>query len=287
MRPSILATTIALLLVATGCAGEAGRAPRSTAEPARLPADAVAIRVDQTGGFLGATIAAAQLPLVSIYGDGRVITEGASPAIYPGPALPNLQLRRISTQEVDRLVRAALDAGVGAAIDYGMPSVTDVQTTRFAVATADGVKTTEVYALEEPAGPATKELTDAQLAARAGLNKLIERLRDASTASGASESYAVTALAAIVGDFPRQNSPDLPSPPPTLPWPGPALPGKDVKQRIVTCVTVTGDAAKAVLAAAAGANSATRWSYGGKEWVVVFRPLLPDETGCSDLTTQR
>jgi hypothetical protein len=46
---------------------------------------------------------------------------------------------------------------------------------------------------------------------------------------------------------------------------------------------VTGDEAKAVLAAAAKANSLTPWTSGGKTWRVGLRPLLPDEHTCADL----
>jgi hypothetical protein len=40
-----------------------------------------------------------------------------------------------------------------------------------------------------------------------------------------------------------------------------------------------------VLEAARGGNASTPWVTGdGSRWSVAFRPLLPDETGCADLT---
>jgi hypothetical protein len=49
-------------------------------------------------------------------------------------------------------------------------------------------------------------------------------------------------------------------------------------------VTATGDQARAVLDAAASATQLTPWVSGdGTRWSVLFRPLLPDESGCADL----
>jgi hypothetical protein len=42
-----------------------------------------------------------------------------------------------------------------------------------------------------------------------------------------------------------------------------------------------------VLAAAKSAKSITPWTSGGRQWTVVFRPLLPDEAGCADLKAAR
>jgi hypothetical protein len=52
----------------------------------------------------------------------------------------------------------------------------------------------------------------------------------------------------------------------------------------VSCVSATGDQARALLDAAGSANSATPWvTADGTRWSVTFRPLLPDESGCADL----
>jgi hypothetical protein len=66
-------------------------------------------------------------------------------------------------------------------------------------------------------------------------------------------------------------------------WPGPALPGKTTGPEI-GCVTATGAQAAAVLAAAGKVTAITPWLSGGKRWTVALRPLLPDETGCADLS---
>jgi hypothetical protein len=280
-------TAVALLLAATACGGQVGNVEPPPAGPgAALDADTVAIRVDQVGGFLPAVMITSRLPLVSLYGDGRVITEGPVPAIYPGPALPNVQQQRIAPDDIGPLVQRMVDAGVGSAVDFGRPSVTDAATTRITVATGDGVKRLQVYALEIDED-GSSGLTEGQLAARKKLTTLIAELQNPPTPAGAQEPYPASALAAIASRYPEQTPPDLPSPPPVVAWPGPALPGEPVGASTdLSCVTLTGDAAKAMLATAAKANAATPWTSGDKTWSVRLRPLLPDESGCADLTTR-
>ncbi len=88
-----------------------------------------------------------RLPLLTVYGDSRVISEGPQVAIYPGPALPNVLVQKISSISVDSLVNARLSHGVGRGIDLGQPLVADAPSTKFTVLTKDGPKLTEVYAL--------------------------------------------------------------------------------------------------------------------------------------------
>ena len=56
------------------------------------PAGGLVLLVEHTGGFVTPDTTASRLPLVSVYSDGRVVTEGPVIAIYPGPALPNVQV---------------------------------------------------------------------------------------------------------------------------------------------------------------------------------------------------
>jgi hypothetical protein len=289
-RRSLLgATAVAVLLAVSACGGQEGISdpgPIESASTGPLDADAVVIRVDYTGGFVPPSLVPGRLPVVSVYGDGRVITEGPVPAIYPGPALPNIQQRRIPTADVALLVRKALDAGVGSGADFGRPSVTDMPNTRFTVTTGEGVRRSEVYGLQMVEERANRVLTDAQRAARDKLRALVDELQNPPTATGEPEPYPVSILAALATEY--QNPADLPSPPPAVAWPGPALPGEKLGPgNTIGCVTVTGDAAKTIQATAATANAATPWTSGGKTWRLQLRPLLPDESGCADLAAKR
>ena len=288
------AAAVPLLILVSACGAQPAADAAPPAQPPvadALGADEVALRVTHTGGFVTPQSIPSRVPALSIYGDGRVITEGPVPAIYPGPALPNLQQARISAEDVDDLVRRAVNAGVGTAKDLGQPGVADAATTRFLVTTEAGVRSTDAYALEMPddAGALTAE----QKAARKRLADLLADLQDlpktlgqgAVTEEGAYPAKVVAGIATPYVNQP-ENVVEL-GPPAPVAWPGSALPGARLDPSVdVGCVAATGDQARAVLAAAAKANAMTPWTSGGKQWSVLLRPLLPDESSCADLAKQ-
>lgn len=275
-----LALLPVLLLAACAQPASPGATDQGGARTNYRP-DEVVLRIEYVGGFVAVQTLAARLPLVTVYGDGRVITEGPVIAIYPGPALPNLLERRIGTADLNRLVAMAVEAGVGADIDYGTPSVTDVPETKFTVSTTDGVLTSTVYALGMDDG-----LTAAQIEARQKLRDLQDALTDlpgtlGADAVGEERPYEPVALAAVTSPFVASDD-GLDQP--AVAWPGPALPGEPLGSLPdLRCVTVTGDELAAVLEAAGEANTLTPWEWEGEQWFVTFRPLLPDESTCADL----
>jgi hypothetical protein len=251
--------------------GSAGPTPTLPDDP-----DALVLQVAYTGGYVMPETLLSRLPIVSIYADGRVITEGPTPAIYPGPAWPNVQVERIEPARVEELVALALDAGVTETADLGMPPVADVPSTRFTVVADGEIFVREVYALAETV-PGSG-LTEEQEAARAELRALLEELTG--VAGHAGDAYEPEAVAAVVRPWtPPGDDIELPE----VPWPGPALPGDPVGAEL-TCLTATGAEADAVQEAAADATAATPWVGGdGTRWAIALRPLLPHESGCADL----
>ena len=271
-----------VLLGLTACADQAGMTPDPSPPPAaQLPDDpaALVLQVAHTGGFVTPSMLAGRLPMVSVYADGRMITEGPVPAIYPGPALPNLQVTQIDQDAVQELVDRALAAGVDETSDLGTPPIADAPSTRFTVVTAEDTYVREVYALWETTEEAG--LTAGQVAAREALADLLGALTDPGAA--ATTPFATQSLAAIAAPWVDPGDGLVQ---PELAWPGPALPGDPTGgPPDVTCVTATGVEAQALLQAAGAANAATPWTTpDGARWSVTFRPLLPDETGCADLT---
>ncbi|WP_242423789.1 cold shock domain-containing protein [Frankia sp. EI5c] len=319
----LTAATFATALLAAACAGAAtdgpadglGGPPAADGSPAggggggagagapdASGAGTAAVRVQQVGGFVTAEMLATRLPLVVVYEDGRVISEGPQAAVAPGPALPNVQLRRISAADVQKLVDRAVAAGIGGERDFGQPSVTDSPTTRFTVRTADGVRTTEIYALAE--GHGDTGLTAHQLAARKAVEGLLDALTDlpgalGPAAVGEPAPYTPAAVAAIVTPWapsctaaPGAARPGrcggVPADPNERAWPGAPLPGETFSHAAdLTCVTTDGDRAAELLAAARTAVTTTPWTYDGSRWQIRFRPLLPDESTCADLLPRR
>jgi hypothetical protein len=288
------AAALAAVLLLSACAerGTATPAPDPTPVPsAALPDDgaALVLRVEYVGGFVPPSISVGRVPLYSLYADGRLITDGPVDAMYPGPALPNVQVQHLDPATVQSLADLALAAGVAETTDLGHPPITDNPSTRFTLTTAEGTVVREVYALAEyvvQGDGAEMGLTDEQIAGRTRLRDLLTALFDVGqqpTPDGQApvETYVPEAIAAVVTPWIDMED-DLAHP--EVPWPGPELPGEAVGGPLdVGCVVATGEQASAVLAAAASANAATPWVSGTARWSVAFRPLLPDESGCTDL----
>ena len=296
-RTARTAAALGLLLLLGACATADAGGDAPAAEEPGLPGapDELVLQVSYTGGFVTPEMLAGRLPVVSVYADGRVLTEGPVIAIYPGPAWPNVQVQQIDRAAVHTLVEHARAAGVTETGDLGTPPLADVPSTRFTLATATETTVREVYGLAETGGmdaadPGSSGLTEEQLAARAELRGLLDELTDLPGTLGPDAvspvaPYEPTAVAALVrpwtdpGDEPELIQPEAA-------WPGPALPGEPVGPLPdLGCVTATGEQAAAVATAARAANGLTPWVAGdGARWSVTFRPLLPHEAGCADLT---
>ncbi|TQS46957.1 hypothetical protein [Cryptosporangium phraense] len=268
---------LGLALLAAGCGAPATAEVEASAGP-EVPSDDLVLRAEYTGGFVPPQFTYSRLPTVSVYADGRVITEGPQITIYPGPALPNVLVRTISRASIDRLVASARQAGVGKPFDYGTPGVADVPTTRFTLVDGGKRSTSEVYALGTN-DEWDRQLAAAQRAARARMRTLFSTLTDV-RGTGEDRPYRPDAVATIV----RAYTPGGEGrPQPARAWRGAPLPGPVVGPADLHCLTATGAVADRVLADAAEANTETPWTSGGRQWSLTFRPLLPDESGCGSL----
>lgn len=279
LRPAVAA---AVLLGLAACGQQGGSATPATGSELPAPAEGLVLRVESTGGFVSPSVTAARLPLVSLYADGRVLSEGPVAQIFPGPALPNLQENRIDQGAVQDVVDRAVAAGVTETSDLGSPPIADATSIRFTLVTASHTYVREAYALSETPGDGAG-LTEQQQAARAKLSDFLASVTDLPAKAGDSAPYAPAAIAAVVTPWnDQQNDP----PQPDVAWPGPALPGEPTGGLPdASCVTATGDQAQALLTAATSASASTPWTTAdGTRWSVTLRPLLPDESGCTDLT---
>lgn len=284
-----VAALLCLSLIGIGCGrlrgdevgGGTGRIDHPTGP------DDLVLRIELIGGFVPIEYDLVRLPGLSIYGDGRMIVEGPTIEIYPGPALPNLLVSRLTEEALQAVLAEAEAAGLlGADASYEQMCVADAPTTRFTVDAGGARHVVSAYALEVAgaSGP-TAACGDEDVEARGRLSRFQARIGDLRSwlpegSVGPEESYVPSELRFFVSRY--RGEPDLPQA--TVPWPLPDPLGQDAAAEPgaepYRCDSVAGDDAASLLEAAVSANQLTPWESGGREYRVLFRPLLPDEHGC-------
>ena len=265
-----MAVAAAGMLLAA-CGGSSGGS--ESAPPAA--ADEVVLRVVSRGGFAAESRQPAQLPRLSVFGDGRVVLAGPTTLEFPGPAVPNLQEFRLTREGLARLVDDARDAGLldDPSPDYGEPGVTDQATTTVTVRVDGRTRRVEVYALGFTGR--VSGVTPEQRENRKRLERIIERAGDPDAqrpvvVPGSERRYEPALLAVLARPSDTTDA-DVHA------WPLGDLGSTE-------CAIYGGADAAAILAAARTAREGDVWESAGATYTVTFRPLLPDERGCADVS---
>jgi hypothetical protein len=282
-------SALALVALVAGCARiTGGRGDDGRIEYSRGSEDLV-LQVHSGGGFVPMVWHLRELPLFSLYGDGRVITQGPQIAIYPPPALPALVERRVSDEGIQAILKAAREAGLqGPDRRFEVLEVTDLPTTTFTVVADGQTHQTAVYGLGElpeyaPVGEreARQELVEFQ----SELLDLESWLSQGSVTSDRPYEYGRLRLFIVPtseggGDYggddqlePSRKEWPLPGPLSAFGEPMPNTPD-------VRCGTVEGPDLREILAAAGEASVETIWQSDGAVHLIAFRPLLPGEPPC-------
>lgn len=276
----ILVAVVLLGLAVSACGSDGSTGGGSTGRIEHpIGAREVVVRIAAGGGFVPVEYRLTELPQLSLFGDRRAITLGPTTEQYPPHALPNLQEAHLNEDDVQRILRDArasdlLDDGV----DYGSPTVSDAPATTIVVRADGAAHTTTIYALGIDAGG----LTDSQRTARRRVSAFVTAAENAATTT-AGRPYSPEAVAVYAAPY-RSSGPDAGVQPGTAAWPlgdlasagGPSAIGSSYH-----CFVVRGADARAVLDAAAGASTITRWRSGPADYSLLFRPLLPDESRCT------
>lgn len=272
-----------LLLALVACGDKVALTPRSDGSTSPPPphsyaADGVVLRVTHEGGYVPQDHAP-NLPYFAVYGDGRVMTLGPVRDVYPGSAMPNVQVAKVDAATVDWFAAEARKAGVdGEERDYGDPPIADVFDTVFHLSDAKGTVDLRVYALREAGG--TTGLSAEQRANRDRLIALSRMLTDPAAWPGAHVDqgrYEPTTVAVYAKPYDLTADPQVTVD--EIAWKGPD-PAAGAKHRAGLCTLVTGDALAATIADLRRATTIARWTYGGKAYRFTVRPLLPHEQGC-------
>ncbi len=241
-------------------------------EPIELDADQVIWQVQTGGGFVPYSVAATDVPELTVFGDGRAYVAAHDD-------------QRDSDHPVSILLGTIPDAGLAALVsgaeasglferddtDFGDPQVTDLPSTTVTFQGTGGAHTVGAYALGDAFDD---DLPEAQQQRRRALTDLIdaaERLvQDA-------EPWVPDRVR--VTDVSESGVRSTPS----VTWPGPAFaelypePSPGTASR---CAAVTGAHAAAVFEAAQG-NDGIWWVQGGEDRALVVAAVVPGEEVCS------
>jgi hypothetical protein len=292
------ATVLSLGILAGACAnaspgdgpgdGGTGSGGGGTVSPTPIGSDQLVLRIEQVGGFVAIQYNLTRMPMMSLYSDGLVIAPGAQIEIYPGPALPALSQQRLSPDAIRLLIQAAIDAGLDKDRDFtdlGSMAVSDAPTTVFTLTVDGQTHVTQVYALDFDLGPAHDGMSQEEFQARKDLLAFQKHASELSWLPDGSVTdegvYQPTALRIFSSAY--QPDPELTQTP--IAWP--LTPGLDLFGEPsqdtpggMRCGTVDADAAASLLPLAEQANQLTPWTSDGAQYGLLFRPLLPDESGC-------
>lgn len=226
-----------------------------------------------------------QVPSFSLYGDGRLVTQGPQIEIYPSPALTSLQVTRVDEEGIQAILRAARSAGLlGPDRHYELPTVLDATTSTFTVVSGGARHVVSAYALGmdgESSLPAQeREARRALSEFRAKLFDLRRWLPAGSVGRETQLPFEEIRVFATAGAPPEE--PELEQP--VIEWPLPSSLagfGEPLQSRSsMRCGSVEGAELDGLLPRALEANDLTPWRSEGLLYSLVFRPLLPDESGC-------
>ena len=244
------------------------------------------LRWGYAGGFTPPEFQLTNLPSFSLYGDGTIVRPGPQMEIYPGPALPALEVMRVDERGIQLILEAALEADldtVGDLTDMGSVGIADAADTVFTLEFGDVDRTVRIYALTELAGQ-MPGMSDEEFRARKRMLAFVEQLGTLETwlpqgSVSGSTVFEPSGVRAFVTRY--RGEPDLPQE--RLPWPL-TVPldgiGEDAGAGF-RCVVVRGqDWTELLRPAATTATQLTPWTSEGHRYAVAFRPLLPDESTC-------
>ena len=284
-RPAAL---LAVAVMAAACVGGPGAAG-PTPSPAPKDPDKVLFRVSWDGGFVTPEMLLGRLPLVVVYADGRVITQGPVPAIFPGPLMPNLLEQTLSSEALDGLIQLARDKDLLKDVKYDFPGIADAPDTVLEINLDGRSFRLSAYALAEAAGGGVAppiEVAPADVAGRAAMQEFINALTGISAESFVDQQhqYGFEALRLYVTKAAIVENSEFPGEQPPIAWPldDLATAGEPVENSPIgaRCLVVEGDDLATVKPLLEGANQLSVFESKGEFYTLIPRPLYPDESGC-------
>ena len=278
-----LSALLIVAIVATACVGTVGAAPSGTP----MKSDQVVFRVSWEGGFVTPEMLLGRLPMVVVYADGRVITQGPQILIYPGPLMPNLQEHTLSEDALQRLIDLAREKGLLKTVHYEMPGIADAPDTVLDINIDGKTYRVSAYALAEAVDlEADFDLDPADIQGRQALREFIDALTGIPAEDFVDEEHAfgIERLKLYAGKAIVVPNSELPGEQPAIDWPlddlatgGEAVENSPIDVR---CQIVEGEDLDTLLPVLQDANALQTFRSGGELYSLIVRPLLPGEAGC-------
>jgi len=214
-------------------------------------------------------------PTVVLYADGRLIMPGPMIEIYPGPALPNVQVTHLTQAGVEQVLEWAQEAGLHGPDRQLGPILMDAGATVFEVTSADGKHRTSVtdMSADDPEVAAVNRFQTVMLDIRSYLpNDVV----------GDDQPYAFDRLRLISSEAdPATVAQEGSS---TVDWPLDTpiaeLGASMSEPANYRCALIEGEELQALMPLFQQTNELTLWRSNDTLYQLVLRPLLPDEEAC-------
>ena len=286
-RPAAFLFVSLSLAACVGSVGAVNPTPSPSAKPDPVEPGPPVFRVTWEGGFVTPEMLLGRLPIVVVYADGRVITQGPVPAIYPGPLMPNLQERTLSKAALDRLIELAREKDLLRAVHYDYPGIADAPDTVLEIDLDGKSYRVSAYALAEAALDLPDSgLDQAAIDGRAALREFIDALTGIPEGDFVDDEhpYAFEGLRIYAGRAVVVPDSELPGEQPAIDWPlgdlataGEAVGNSPIDVR---CQVVEGEDLATVLPLLHAANSLQTFRSGEELYSLIVVPLYPGETSC-------
>jgi hypothetical protein len=246
---ALLGVAVLTSCAVMGCAGNSQAQVGDSTSPDIGSGDALVLRVRTTGGIAGLGVPGS-MPEFSLYGDGRVITDGPHPMEY-----------HLTRRALRRLIADARKAGLATPRTADNPRVADAMYKVITFVAGGRARTTKVIeGGGDPSDPAVRFLP-----------RLAPASWPESDQSAPPRPYRPARVAVLAGTTPAGGTAQK--------WPLKPL-ASSVRVGTRECTVLTGgDVAKAERLM----TGRTQWRDHGTTYRVVVRPLLPDERDCAAL----
>jgi hypothetical protein len=248
------------LFALAGCGH--GRSGAQAVTPPPADPTVLVLRIHEVPGMPAPT-AAASVPEFSLYGGGLVVIPGD-----PAGAMQSARTFQLTDTAYRDIYRRAVAAGLDTARRIDRPTAPDAPTLTITLLSDGEPRTTVVTA------PHGKDRDRDRIAEfRRSLQPFAQRREALVSGPSAYRPAKVAVIATWSAAAATAPAPD---------WPfEPLASGERVASGL--CQTYTGERLDQLVRLAGGITPTTRFRSGDSLFYVVFRPLLPDESGCTGL----